>query len=155
MVCEDYKLGTSTKMSLGKGVLPWWYRFFYLHLASQHLIAAMMRSDVFQHMAKDYWEQAMSTLCAYEHLSPSITGCISSFRTMWQKLIDMQGPLNTQLAPETFHDVFQNLGFEADADQLLNFSMEDTGWAAGMFNFDWNPSNFSEGPENFTSAGMM
>lgn len=164
LVCDDYQpeqvitTTTITTPTLSGGVLPWWHRIFYLHLASQHLIAAMLRPTAFRHLAVDHWHKATSTICAHEHLSPSMTRCIASLRGMWHKVVDLQDPAGAQMAPETFQDVFQHLGFETDGQQLFNFGIGDatTGaWTAGMADFDWNASQFLDGEENFTMTDLM
>ena len=124
------------------GVVPWWYRVFYLSIASQHLIAAMLRPDVFRPAVVDHWNKAMEALCAHEHLSPCVSRCISSFRAMWQKVDDIHRPAGDgdQAAPDVFQDIIQHLGFEAD-DPMFNFGMEDMNWLGP---FDWNPLTQSD-----------
>ena len=120
------------------GILPWWYRIFYLYVASQHLIAAMLRPDVFAPMVLESWSKAMSALCAHEHLSSSVQRCISTFRTMWQKVTDIHYPGSDQALPPEgpsnawFQDIFQHLGFEAENSL---FSTENIAW---LGNVDWN-----------------
>ena len=100
-------------------------------------------------MVSDYWDKAIATLCAHEHLSPSIQRCITSFRSTWQKVTDIQNPPIDQAAPDNFRDVFQNLGFEFE-DQT-NFDMGDMNSLVGL---DWNPDPLfggSHGTSNLLS----
>ena len=136
------------------GILPWWQRIFYLYLASQHLIVAMMQPTIFRYMVVDYWEKAMSTFGEHEHLSPSIKRCISSFRNMWHKVVDVQNPQGPQAAPEMFQDVFQHLGFEIDGQQFFNLDMGDAMSTVSIANLDWNSSNFLDGGESFHNYGF-
>ena len=122
------------------GILPWWYRIFYLYVASQHLIAAMLRPDVFAPVVLESWSKAMAALCAHEHLSPSVQQCISTFQTMWQKVTGMPYPVGDQAVPPPegpsnacFQDVFQHLGLETE---FPLFGMENMAW---LGNVDWNP----------------
>ncbi|KAL9064166.1 MAG: hypothetical protein Q9157_007932 [Trypethelium eluteriae] len=119
------------------GILPWWYRVFYLHVASQLLIAAMLRPDMFRAMVLESWSKAMSALSAHEHLSSAVQSGISSLKAMWQKVADIhcsgtnQDPGVEGLSNTSFQDIFQNLRFDA-GDPF--FGMEDT-FVTG--NIDW------------------
>ena len=120
------------------GILPWWLRVFYLYVASQHLITAMLRPDVFAPMVLESWSKAMSALCAHEHLHSSVQRCISTFRTMWQKVTDIpcfgrdQGPPSEGSPNAYFQDIFEHLGFEAENPL---FGMENISWPGRM---DWS-----------------
>ena len=129
------------------GLLPWWYRVFYLHIASQHLIAAMLRPDVFAPTATESWNKAMSALRALEHLSPSVQRCIASFQAMWQKVVAIRssnfsggsrGSAPEAASDASYQHVFQHLGFDTD---FLDFGVENMAWLGDV---DWNPTiNFS------------
>lgn len=104
----------------GIGDLPWWYRTFYVYIETQHLIAAMLRPDVFAAAALESWNKAISALYAHEHLSSSAKRRISSFQKMWQKVTDINKAGEDQVPPPKapsngdFQDIFQHLGFDAD-----------------------------------------
>ncbi|KAK3938461.1 hypothetical protein QBC46DRAFT_292403 [Diplogelasinospora grovesii] len=130
------------------GPVPWWHRIFYLYVASQHLIAAMLRPDVFTAMASDSLRRALSILQGHEHLSPCVGRCIKSFQTLSQKIADIhhhpttaagtggdgvqavEGQASFPNLNLNFQDVFQGLGFEADNSSLLGMGMgmEDMSW---------------------------
>jgi hypothetical protein len=133
LVCENYRSDAAI------GILPWWYRVFYLYVASQHLIAAMLRPDVFAPVVLESWCKAHSALCAHEHLSSAVKQCISTFQKMWQKVTDIHYPGGAQAPPPPegpsdtcFQDFFQHLGFEAENPL---FGMDSTAW---LDNVDWN-----------------
>ena len=71
--------------------LPWWHRVFYLFVALQHLLAAMLRPDLFNQLVSENWNTALSTLGAHEHLSPAVKRCVSSFQKMAQTLSSLSG----------------------------------------------------------------
>lgn len=117
------------------GVLPWWYRVFYLWLATMHVIAAMLRPDSFETIVAGHWDKAMSLLSAHEHLSQFLPQSISSFRSMWEKLAEIRNSPNDHVPPaDAFQDVFQHMGLDP-ADLMYNFSAEDMNW---LGNFDWD-----------------
>ncbi|RHZ64934.1 transcription factor domain-containing protein [Aspergillus thermomutatus] len=119
------------------GLVPWWYRIFYLYIAMQHLITAMLRPDVFGTAVLEPWNTAVSVLGAHEHLSPSVRRCLNSFQMMWQRVIDIHRPPTQDARPSRadrnmgLHDVFQHLGFDA---QIPLFGLEDPAW---LDNVDW------------------
>jgi hypothetical protein len=57
------------------GVIPWWHRMLYLHVAGTILIAAMLRADLYTPMVSQSWTKLMSALRAHEHLSPFVQQC--------------------------------------------------------------------------------
>ena len=122
----------------GIGILPWWYRVYYLIIASQHLIASMLRPEIFASLAVEFWSKAMSALCAHEHLSPSVKRCIAAFQKTWQKVTDLGHLGSDQCLPPAgistawFQDVFQHIGFEAENPFL---GIESPAW---LDDFEWN-----------------
>lgn len=124
------------------GILPWWDRVVYLYIACQHLLAAMLRPDIFKTVVPGHWRKAMSTLHAHEQLGPAVAACISGFETMWQQITDMQHPTvgsdaglpSTVFSNTNAQDFLQSLGFESD-EAFLNFGLESTDSA----NFEWRP----------------
>lgn len=130
LVSEDY---TTSGAAIGR--LPWWFRIFYLWIATLHLIAAMLRPDVFKPMILDHWNKAMATLYAHEHISPSIQRCTANFRGMWQKVTDIRNKLaGDQDVPDTNQLFFQHLGFDAGG-MMSDFGVDDMTW---LNNVDWD-----------------
>ncbi|KAB8222728.1 hypothetical protein BDV33DRAFT_201157 [Aspergillus novoparasiticus] len=110
------------------GLIPWWYRIFFLYIAMQHLIAAMLRPDVFATVVLESWNTAVSVLGAHEHLSPSVGKCLNKLRLMWGKVNDIQAPMSHEVLSDCdmgWRDVFQYLGFDAE---MPLFGMDDSAW---------------------------
>ncbi|KAF4220825.1 hypothetical protein CNMCM5878_000481 [Aspergillus fumigatiaffinis] len=119
------------------GLIPWWYRIFYLYIAMQHFIAAMLRPDLFGSLVPESWNTAVSVLSAHEHLSASVRRCLNKLQMMWQRVIDIHSP-STHEAPLSLtdyntgvQDVFGYLGFDA---QMPLFGLDDSAW---LDNVDW------------------
>ncbi|KAH1497128.1 hypothetical protein KXX52_001448 [Aspergillus fumigatus] len=121
------------------GLIPWWYRVFYIYIAMQHLIAAMLRPDLFGTVVPESWNTAVSVLSAHERLSPSVRRCLNKLQMMWQTVIDIQSPPTHEAAPSSMdyntglQDVFGYLGFDA---QMPLFGLDDPAW---LDNVDWTP----------------
>jgi hypothetical protein len=130
LVVEDLGSEPATR------VLPWWWRIFYLWIASLHLIAAMLRQDVFGPDVSEHWAKALSTLSAHEHLSAFVPPCMAGFRDMRQKVSDIHQHPPDQIVPDSYQDMFQQLGFETD-NPMLNINMDDFAW---LGNLDWENS---------------
>ncbi|KAJ5134979.1 hypothetical protein N7526_006344 [Penicillium atrosanguineum] len=131
--------------SIDPPLLPWWFRIFYLHVASQHLIAAMLRADLFASLVTESWSSAMTALRAHEHISPSVQRCIAAFERMWSKVMKIQtglsdGTIGQELqsatlgiGPETDHidvdEFMQDIlrGFESNVESPL-FALDDVNW---------------------------
>lgn len=136
------------------GVLPWWYRVFYLHVAGTVLVAATLRADLYTPALTRSWYTAMAGLRAHEHLSPFVRQCVAAFQalsvrispeSMHQQQQQHQqqpgGERERQPASPAeaasnnatyFQDVFQEMGL-ANPDNFL-FGMEDMSWL-GNFEF--------------------
>jgi hypothetical protein len=73
------------------GLLPWWHRVLYLHVAGTTLIAATLRADLFTSSISQSWNMAMATLHAHEHFSPFVQLCVATFQTLssriWKHII--------------------------------------------------------------------
>ncbi|KAL6232753.1 fungal-specific transcription factor domain-containing protein [Aspergillus navahoensis] len=105
-----------------RALIPWWHRVFYLYITMQHLIAAMLRPDIFGDTVPCLWDRSIALLAAHEHLSVSVRRCLASFQGMWQKVIDIQAfsraysSTQNQGVPDLedaqFWDVFHHLGFD-------------------------------------------
>ncbi|KAH1550364.1 hypothetical protein KXX57_009540 [Aspergillus fumigatus] len=121
------------------GLIPWWYRVFYIYIAMQHLIAAMLRPDLFGTVVPESWNTAVSVLSAHERLSPSVRRCLNKLQMMWQTVIDIQSPPTHEAPPSSvdyntgLRDVFGYLGFDA---QMPLFGLDDPAW---LDNVDWTP----------------
>ncbi|KAF7619593.1 hypothetical protein AFLA_001218 [Aspergillus flavus NRRL3357] len=117
------------------GLIPWWYRVFFLYIAMQHLIAAMLRPDVFATVVVESWNTAVSVLSAHEHLSLSVGRCLNKLRLMWGKVGDIQASMSHVVLADCdmgWRDVFQYLGFEAE---MSLFGMDDS---VGVGDIDWS-----------------
>lgn len=129
LVVEDWTPGGPT------GILPWWYRVFYLWIATLHVIAAMLRPEVFESVVSNHWEKAISLLTAHEHFGQFLPETILSFRSMWEKVMEIRNPPDNQVPPaDAFQDVFQHMGLEAP-NLIYNFGVEDITW---LGNFEWD-----------------
>lgn len=113
------------------GILPWWHRVFYLHVAGTVLIAAMLQPDLYTPSVSQSWATAMMVLRAHSHLSAATQQCVATFQALSTKILETQhqlevsgraafpvdgGPSNTY-----FQDIFQ------DCDNSLLFG-EDMAW---------------------------
>ncbi|KAL1876188.1 hypothetical protein VTK73DRAFT_9626 [Phialemonium thermophilum] len=125
-----------TGQDTGVPTIRWWHRIFYIYAASQHLIAAMLRPDLFGSAPAEALGGAVALLQKHEHLSPCVGRCVKSFQTQAQKVKSIfGGPAQaTTSVPEVeprpalagFQGfTFQDLGFEADN---WLFGMEDMSW---------------------------
>ena len=125
----------------GAGILPWWYRSFWLCIASQHVVAAMMKPDVFGDMAPGIWATAIAALQAEEYLSPAIKQQTATWKRIWQKVTELHNPGEDQVVPmevvadPDFQNVFQYLGLGA-CDGLPG--LENESWLDGVENFQWS-----------------
>ena len=111
-----------------------WFCILCLWIAAFHLIAAMLRRDVFEFVILYPWNKAMATLYPHEHISPSIQRYTANFQGTWKKVTDVRNKLlGSQEAPDTIEHVFQHLGYDADG-IMSDFGEEDITW---LNNFDW------------------
>jgi len=104
------------------GILPWWQRLFYLHVAGTILMAAMLRADFYTPSVSNSWAQVMEALRAHEHLGPFIGQCISSFQLLAGKIAKAHHPGADKdegdLATSYFHDILQDDNFFAGMDDM-------------------------------------
>ncbi|PLB51374.1 putative fungal-specific transcription factor [Aspergillus steynii IBT 23096] len=109
------------------GLLPWWYRVYYLHIAGTNFLAAMFTSDLFNESVSQSWQNVLSALRAHEHLSPYVSQCIKTFETLSSRILNAQYPgtndshplpLNEETPCFTFDDILQDLDFQFDPFQL-------------------------------------
>lgn len=113
------------------GLLPWWYRIYYLHIAGTNFLAAMFGPDLFTESVSQSWHSVLSALHAHEHLSTYVQQCIQVFETLSTRILqarqsnpdDNSGvPLHETNPGFFFDDIFQDVSF--DFDNLL-FGTED------------------------------
>jgi hypothetical protein len=129
------------------GVIPWWYRVLYLHVAGTVLMAATLQPQLCTPAVSDSWARAVAALRVHEHLSPFVSQCLATFEMLssgmpagGQQQQQQQvyggppppaaeGGLNVNndaVAAAPVQDVlFQDMVFDADA---LLFGMEDVSW---------------------------
>lgn len=128
MISKYFKANQST------GLLPvWWFRVYYIYIASTVLIAAKLQPDLsMQFEVLEAWEQALSILKAHRHISPVIQQSIITLETLSAKVWESQGSAmnagsgaaeaQTNMFVE---DLFRDMGFDP-----INppFGLEDTSW---------------------------
>ncbi|KAJ8104412.1 hypothetical protein POJ06DRAFT_244461 [Lipomyces tetrasporus] len=105
------------------GLLPWWYRIYYLHIAGANFLAAMFTSDLFTVSVSRSWHDLLSALRAHEHLSTYVQQCVWTFETLSARILEtpcpnLDGGGGAPLAEGTsgccFDDIFQDMGFDFD-----------------------------------------
>ncbi|TFB05393.1 hypothetical protein CCMA1212_002667 [Trichoderma ghanense] len=115
------------------GILPWWYRVYYLHIAGIHFLAAMFASDLFTPSVERAWYQVLAVLRAHEHLSLYVQQCARTFETLAARILnarclsaDGNGIVALdEGAPGLFlDDMFQDVNFDLDD---FVFGVEDSG----------------------------
>ncbi|KAJ5190316.1 fungal specific transcription factor, partial [Penicillium cinerascens] len=96
------------------GILPWWIRIYYLHIAGAIFLAAMFETDLFTDSVSRSWHDVLSGLRAHVHLSTYVQQCI--YTIMQTACSTLDG--GKQLAEETsgccFDDIFQDIRFDFD-----------------------------------------
>ncbi|KIN05468.1 hypothetical protein OIDMADRAFT_48999 [Oidiodendron maius Zn] len=114
------------------GLLPWWYRVYYLHIAGTNFLAAMFGPNLFTESVSQSWHNAMSALRTHEHLSTYIQQCIRTFETLLMRIMETRYP-NSDGSGEAaieegtsyfFGDIFQDVGFDFDI-YIYIFGTED------------------------------
>lgn len=103
------------------GLLPWWYRIYYLHIAGTHFLAAMFSTEIFTESVSRSWDDVMSALRAHEHLSIYVPQCIQKFEALSAR-ISQTRQLNTEVdfaldfqgGDLLNNDIFQDLGWNFD-----------------------------------------
>lgn len=110
------------------GLLPWWYRIYYLHIAGTHFLAAMFSAELFTKSVSKSWDDVMSALRAHEHLSTYVPQCIRKFEA-----------LSTRIAQTRRSNAEGNGDFPPEfqgADIFNNDIFQDLGWNFGDFLYD-------------------
>lgn len=144
----------NTPDGAGVGIIPWWYRVFYLHVAGTVLMAATLQPALCSPAVSESWGRAMTALRAHEHLSPFVSQCLGTFETLSSGMgahhrnpqsYHSQQPCallaqetskgasgvndGTGIATPQLQDAFQDVVFDADA---FLFGMEDISWASDL-----------------------
>ncbi|KAJ5710584.1 hypothetical protein N7488_004740 [Penicillium malachiteum] len=112
------------------GIIPWWTRIYYLHIAGTIFLAAMVRSELFTDSISQSWQLVLTTLRAHAHLSIYVQRCIWTFEALPAR-ISQTDCMTSQSegehlidGPEShFDDIFEDVQF--DFDEFL-FGTEDT-----------------------------
>lgn len=110
------------------GIIPWWYRIFYLHVAGTIILTSMLRADLYTPTVSQSWNKLLSMLQVHEHLSPFVRNCRTWYRTLSCKILETNpsgGRKGEGSSNSYFQDVFQDMGF--DPDNFL-FGKEDMSW---------------------------
>ncbi|KAK2608741.1 hypothetical protein QQS21_002730 [Conoideocrella luteorostrata] len=81
------------------GLLPaWWYRVYYLFSAATILIAAKLRTDIFDPREIDQaWSEVMKVLQAHEHVSQSARRCVAALQILSSKILRSTTPSKTSI----------------------------------------------------------
>jgi hypothetical protein len=61
------------------GLLPWWYRIYFLHIAGSNFLAAMINRELFTESVARSWEGVLAALRAHEHLCEYAAQCARTF----------------------------------------------------------------------------
>jgi hypothetical protein len=105
------------------GLLPWWYRIYYLHIAATTFLAAMLVPDLYTDSVAHSWNSVLSALREHQHLSAYITECICTFESMAARILEPQSSnsLGSARAPSSeddfglfFDDLFYDTGLDFD-----------------------------------------
>lgn len=114
------------------GILPWWTRIYYLHIAGVIFLAAMV-GDLFTDSVSRSWQDVLVALRAHVHLSTYVQQCIWTFEALAEKISRANclpsqsgGEPLTEGAGCCFDDVFQDIGLDFDeflfrTDEVMNF----------------------------------
>ncbi|KAF4762038.1 hypothetical protein HAV15_007956 [Penicillium sp. str.  len=117
------------------GLLPWWYRIYYLHIAGANFLAAMFRSELFTDSVSQSWKSVLLALRAHEHLSPYVQQCVWTFETLAARIMGKPYPSLEGSGCDLIVDGSSGVSFD-DIFKDINFDFD---------NFIFGPENFSEG----------
>jgi hypothetical protein len=103
------------------GLLPWWYRVFYLHVAGMTFLAAMFVPELYTDTVAKSWRSVISALRDHQHLSVYVQQCIGTFETLSARILE---PRRTKSEENTsapfgesdFEFVFEDLLCDAGLD---------------------------------------
>jgi hypothetical protein len=117
LVIQTLKAGESL------GLLPWWYRIYYLHIAGTTFLAAMFVPDLYTDSVVQSWRSVISALRDHQHLSAYVQECICTFETLAARILNPQSSnaLNNTNTPFpdgdlgfVFDDLFYDAGLDFD-----------------------------------------
>ncbi|KAK2608940.1 hypothetical protein QQS21_002516 [Conoideocrella luteorostrata] len=103
------------------GLLPWWYRIYYLHIAGITFLAAMFTPELFDESISQSWRDVMSTLRSHVHLSAYVQQCIAIFETLSTRILETRKPKSDggeSVQPDEgaddflMEDIFQDFGLD-------------------------------------------
>jgi hypothetical protein len=112
------------------GILPWWYRVYYLHVAGTTFLAAML-GDLFTESVSQSWNSMLTSLREHVHLSIFIPQCITTFETLSERILKTRNPninngRDSALGDDTFGLCFDDLFQDLDLDfNSFIFGIED------------------------------
>lgn len=115
------------------GLLPWWCRVYYLHIAGVNFLAAMFSPDLYTESVSQSWQSVLASLRSHQHLSIYVQHCMRTFETLSARILQTRNPKA---------DEGGNVSTEEDA---CNFFMEELVPPDVTFDFD----NFLFGTEDF------
>lgn len=141
------------------GMLPaWWYRVYYLFSAATVLIAAKLRTDIFNVQdINQTWNEVMKVLQAHEHVSQSARRCVAALQILSSKILQGAPPMDAPMAFTTSLPPIQSTVPHTDRVQLpmpqgqtmsqfseidmreLTFNVDDFSWLNDMN--AWNVLN--------------
>lgn len=147
---------TGSNPTVTMGLIPWWYRVFYLHVASTVLMAATLQPKLCTPAVSESWSRAMEALRAHAHLSPFVSQCLATFETISSGMAatdphhlnqpssgsgGVGPPLGVEVGanvprgqPDLGLPQFQDFPFHdivLDTGESL-FAMEDMSWVGGL-----------------------
>jgi hypothetical protein len=117
LIIETLKPGESL------GLLPWWYRIYYLHIAGTTFLAAMFVSDLYTDSVAQSWSRVISALREHQHLSAYVPECIYTFETLAARILKPQSlssfdntkpPFGEDDFSFVFDDLFYDTGLDFD-----------------------------------------
>lgn len=112
------------------GLLPWWYRVYYLHIAGTIFLAAML-GDLFTESVLQSWNSMLTSLREHVHLSTFIPHCIRTFETLSARILETRNPNvnhcedsppDNDTAGLCFDDIFKD--FDLDFNSFI-FGIKD------------------------------
>lgn len=122
------------------GILPWWTRVYYLHIAGLIFLAAIVGSDLFTDSVSQSWQDILAALHEHVHLSTYVQQCVWTFEVLAAKtsqtnrLPSSQNGL-TEGAGCCFDDIFQDIRF--DFDEFL-FRTEEAVYSSSTSSYGYN-----------------
>jgi hypothetical protein len=115
LIIETLKPGESL------GLLPWWYRIYYLHIAGTTFLAAMFVSNLYTDSVAQSWSSVISALREHQHLSAYVPECIYTFETLAARILKPQSlgffdNIKTAFGDDDFSFVFDDLFYDTGLD---------------------------------------